>query len=234
MGAMGEMHLFIENAFREETQFFFVSVVVIWIVSITLHELAHGWAAIWQGDRTPIELGHMTLNPIVHMGWFSIILLLTAGLAFGLMPVTPSRFRSRYGDALVSAAGPAMNLLIAIVVLTALGLWRRGAGEWTGEPGFEENMGQFLWMAGYTNVVAVMLNLVPIPPLDGSRILADFWPRYRGWVQSVQDPRMFLGALLALFYLPYLLGFSLFEVAREICLPYLSWVSGMPLMLGSG
>ena len=66
--------MFLEMMFKNPHRAGFILITV--IVSIVLHELAHGWVAIWQGDRTPIEKGHMTANPIVHMGWFSIILLL--------------------------------------------------------------------------------------------------------------------------------------------------------------
>lgn len=61
--------------------------------SIVIHELAHGFAAISQGDRTPISQGHITLNPVVHMGWPSLIFLVIAGIAWGQMPVNPSKFR---------------------------------------------------------------------------------------------------------------------------------------------
>ena len=84
---------------------YYFSVVVAVVISIVLHELGHGFAAIWQGDDTPRISGHMTLNPLVHMGGFSLFLLVMAGIAFGQMPVNPGRFRSRYGNALVAAAG---------------------------------------------------------------------------------------------------------------------------------
>ena len=75
------------------------------VVSVVLHELAHGVAAIWQGARTPIELGHMTLNPMVHMGGMSLVAAFVIGMAWGAMPVTPHRFRhGRLGDVLVSLA----------------------------------------------------------------------------------------------------------------------------------
>ena len=67
---------------------------VFWVIfSICLHELAHGWAAIWQGDRTPRETGHMTMNPMVHMGGASLIVFALVGIAWGLMPTDPSRYR---------------------------------------------------------------------------------------------------------------------------------------------
>ncbi len=70
---------------------FFLAVCITVVLSICVHELAHGIVAIWHGDRTPIETGHMTLNPAVHMGAMSLILLLVAGIAWGQMPITPSR-----------------------------------------------------------------------------------------------------------------------------------------------
>ena len=95
---------------------------VFWVIfSICLHELAHGWAAIWQGDRTPRETGHMTMNPMVHMGGASLIVFALVGIAWGLMPTDPSRYRwGRRGRIAVAAAGPLMNLLIAVVSLLIL------------------------------------------------------------------------------------------------------------------
>ncbi|MEY3025868.1 MAG: hypothetical protein RLZZ238_765 [Planctomycetota bacterium] len=61
------------------------------IFSITMHELAHGWAALSQGDDTPRIYGRMTINPVVHMGWISLILLALVGIAWGSMPTDPSK-----------------------------------------------------------------------------------------------------------------------------------------------
>ena len=61
---------------------------VVWVIgSIVLHELAHGWAAISRGDRTPIERGHMTWNPLIHMGGMSLLVFAVVGIAWGMMPV---------------------------------------------------------------------------------------------------------------------------------------------------
>src|SRR5262249_8984123 len=91
---------------------------IVWVIgSIVLHELAHGWAALWCGDRTPIETGHMTWNPLVHMGQMSLLMFALVGIAWGQMPVDPSRFRGRYDDAKVALAGPLMNLALAITAL---------------------------------------------------------------------------------------------------------------------
>jgi hypothetical protein len=104
----------------------------VWVIgSIVLHELAHGWAAIRLGDTTPRDLGHMTWNPLVHMGGFSLVVFAVIGIAWGMMPVDPSRLRGRYGDALVALAGPAMNIVLAAVsfaVWLVLWLWLGGRG----------------------------------------------------------------------------------------------------------
>ena len=142
--------------------------IVVVIGSITLHELAHGWAALWEGDGTPRELGHMTGNPLVHMGSMSLLLFAVLGIAFGLMPVTPSRFRHGYvGRIVVSAAGPVMNLLLFLIFAVALGLMERFGASGP----VADNVSIFLNFGAMLNVVLVVLNLLPLPPLDGWGIL---------------------------------------------------------------
>jgi Zn-dependent protease len=135
--------------------------------------LSHGIVAIYFGDRTPIETGHMTLNPAAHMSGMSIILLLVAGIAWGSMPINPSRLRGRHARALVALAGPLCNVLLALIALTALGLWdRRNSGE---DPTAAIAMWRyFLFIFGVTNLMLAIFNLLPVPPLDGSNIVADF------------------------------------------------------------
>ena len=68
----------------------YFAVIIVVVISICLHELAHGFAAIALGDRTPEETGHITMNPLVHMGGFSLMMLAIAGISWGAMPVDPS------------------------------------------------------------------------------------------------------------------------------------------------
>src|SRR5688500_10494240 len=152
----------------------FFAIVIVVVISICLHVLAHGIVAVWLGDDTPIESGHMTLNPLVHMGPFSIIALLLMGIAWGAMPVDRSRLRGKYAEALVAAAGPAANVLISLVTLTALGLWLR-SGDFDQELTQTATNGRdLLWTFGFFNIALAIFNLLPLPPLDGSRILANF------------------------------------------------------------
>ena len=167
---------------------------IFWVIfSITLHELAHGWAAIWEGDDTPRATGHMSANPIVHMGVPSIIAFLIIGIAWGMMPVNPYKFRhGKWGRILVSFAGPAMNLLIAFVVLTVLGFI---------DPNTEQTtLKTFLHTGGFLNLILFALNMLPVPPLDGSNILANLSNTVAGWYRHPQAQIAGLLLFLALIW----------------------------------
>ncbi|MDZ4754512.1 MAG: site-2 protease family protein [Phycisphaerae bacterium] len=145
------------------------------IVSICLHELGHGVAALWQGDDTPRRYGHMTLNPMVHMGGWSLLCFVLIGFAWGMMPVDPSRFRwKRRGRIVVAGAGPAVNLILAALLIPAAGLYLA----WTNVETLSDltaqqrNIHQFLFTGGWLNLALCLFNLLPIPPLDGSQMLA--------------------------------------------------------------
>lgn len=144
---------------------------IFWVLfSITFHELAHGWVAIWQGDRTPIELDRMTANPLVQMGPHSLLMFALCGIAWGAMPVNPSRFRDgRWGDVYVSAAGPLMNIIIGIVCVIVLTLWLKFYPQGSN---LYENLAIFLFYGAGLNFFLAPFNLLPIPPLDGSHILS--------------------------------------------------------------
>ena len=162
------------------------------IVSICLHELGHGYAALWEGDDTPRRTGHMTINPMVHMGGFSILAFILIGFAWGLMPVNPANFRHRrWGDAIVALAGPAVNLVLAIVLLTLAGVVMALVGLETLSATAGERAFTFLNIGGWINLVLLALNLLPIPPLDGSRVLASV---SSGYARALLHPNMqFIG-----------------------------------------
>ena len=173
---------------------------IFWVLlSITLHELAHGWAAIWQGDDTPIRMQRMTVNPIVHMGLHSLFMFALCGIAWGMMPVNRYNFRDGHkGDIYVSAAGPAMNLLIAAVCLVGLTAWGRFVPAGSAVAG---NVATFLYLGIGLNLILAPFNLLPIPPLDGSHILAGFSPYFRELYQRPQAQLFGLFAFLAIFFM---------------------------------
>ncbi len=173
---------------------------IVWVLlSITLHELAHGWAAIRQGDDTPLRLNRMTFNPFVHMGMNSLIVFALCGIAWGQMPVNRYRFKDGHrGDVYVAAAGPAMNLLIAVVCVILLTLWIRLGPE---DSNLARNVAIFLELGVGLNMILAPFNLLPIPPLDGSRILAGLSPRIRELYERPQAQLFGLFIFIAIFFM---------------------------------
>lgn len=151
---------------------------VFWVVaSISLHELGHGFAAIRCGDDTPIALRRMTLNPFVHIPPMAWIMFALVGITWGLMPVSPNNFRGRHDDARVAAAGPAVNFGLFVLCAIAAALW---IDKVTGvQDPIYANVRTFIFVGTGINASLLAFNLIPVPPLDGSRIVGDFFPGYR-------------------------------------------------------
>ena len=160
-----------------------VQKIAIWVVpvvlGITVHEVAHGWIARKLGDNTAFMLGRLTLNPLKHIDPVGTILipgmllLLQAGFLFGYAKPVPINWKNlrhpKRDMALVAAAGPGANLLMAIAwgLLIRLGLS-------LGEPGLAL---VYMGVAGITiNIILMVLNLLPLPPLDGGRVMTGLLP----------------------------------------------------------
>jgi Zn-dependent protease len=207
--------LFVDNLTTDPVYYF--TVVFCVTSSIVLHELGHGFAAIQQGDDTPLETGHMTWNPLVHMGPMGLGLLCLAGIAFGVMPVDPRRFRSRYGDAIVAAAGPLVNGVLGIVSLTILALLYK--------QGIDPRVGGVnpLGIMGLLNIVLFLFNLIPVAPLDGSVVVGNFVPAYRAFIHNPANS----GYTWIAFGVVFLLAGRLFRMGADVASAYLSWVAGL-------
>ncbi|MGR9012830.1 MAG: site-2 protease family protein [Gammaproteobacteria bacterium] len=166
--------------------------IVVWILpvifAITVHEVAHGWIAKKYGDNTASMLGRLTLNPIKHIDLFGtliipgLLLISGTGFIFGWakpVPVDPRNFKNPRQDmAIVALAGPASNLLMAVgwALIARLGVIIGAQAESIALPLI------YTGIAGISiNLVLAMLNLLPIPPLDGSRILSGILPHYWAW-----------------------------------------------------
>ena len=182
-------NLFIYQLFRDPI--FFGRYIIIIIGSIVIHELAHGVAAISQGDDTPKTSGHITPNPIIHMGWTSIIFLCVSGMAWGLMPVTPAKFRhARWSDIAVSLAGPVSNLILGTVgVVLAVVRARSGATMISEE---------FCMMAAQINFSLFALNMLPVPPLDGFHVYSELFPK----LKALATPEISMFLMFAIFSIP--------------------------------
>lgn len=161
--------------------------IVIVILSIILHEVAHGYVANWLGDPTAKYAGRLTLNPLPHIDAIGSILipgllvLSNASFLVGWakpVPINPYNLRyGKWGEALTAGAGPATNILIAIIF--AMVVRFGGAVVQT------ESVLIIVFSVIVANLSLAILNLIPIPPLDGSKIVAAFLPpslymQYRG------------------------------------------------------
>lgn len=146
---------------------YYLTWVMLVAFSICLHEYAHAWTAHRLGDDTAADAGHLTLNPLVQMGPISLVMLLIIGIAWGQVPVSPNRLRGRYGPAWVSLAGPAANLFLCIL----FGLLVRVSAGWA-----PDAVRQVFLIGSIVNGTLMLLNLLPVPPLDGWGALSDFVP----------------------------------------------------------
>lgn len=150
--------------------------ILVLVFSAVVHEYMHGWAAFRLGDTTARDAGRLTVNPLAHLEWFgsfflpAIMVLGNFPFVVGWakpVPYNPLNLRDRrYGEAKVAAAGPLANLFIAL----AFGLVLR----WL--PLFNLTFAGLIATIVYINLVLMVFNLIPIPPLDGSKILASFLP----------------------------------------------------------
>ncbi|WP_427159347.1 site-2 protease family protein [Aliinostoc sp. HNIBRCY26] len=182
--------MFIQTLITDPVLFF--RIVVIVIFSITLHELAHGWAAISQGDNTPQQKGHLTLNPVVHMGVESLIFLCFTGIAWGQMPVNPAKFRfPKLSNIIVSAAGPLSNLALGIFFIILIKLFAN-----PDSPGIFSF--EFLYLACRINLTLFLFNLLPVPPLDGFHVFSEIFPQ----LKPLQNTNFGIFAMMLLFTVP--------------------------------
>ncbi len=184
---------------------FIVSALAFFIISLGIHEAAHAWAALRCGDTTARDMGRITLNPIAHIDLFMTILLPLfllmsgTGLLFGgakPVPVAYHRLRNPLRDMmLVALAGPVSNFLLAIVFMLA----------WKGIHFFDLATESVLPGVFHTSIVFNLLlavfNMVPLPPLDGSRVMAWLLP------ESLREPyvgleRWGMLLILPLFFVP--------------------------------
>lgn len=149
----------------------FILLAVLLLYSVIFHEVAHGWVAYKMGDETAKWLGRLTLNPVKHIDPIGSLMLLVVG--FGWAKPVPVNLENipapqrRKGLILVSAAGATANIIIAFCALL---VWRLMS------PAPGSMMYNVLYLLANINILLAAFNLIPIPPLDGSKILMGFTP----------------------------------------------------------
>jgi Zn-dependent protease len=180
-----------------------VVVLVSILISMTLHEAMHAFASYWLGDDTAKYQGRLTLNPIAHIDPFTTVLMPLLLVAIGAppfgaakpVPFDPSRLKyGEYGAAIVGVAGPLTNLLLAIIGGILIQLF---ASSLAGLPLFI--LGTFTLV----NLSFFLFNMIPFPPLDGSRLLYAFAPdAVRDFMEQIERTGLLaIGLFFVIFYL---------------------------------
>lgn len=181
-----------------------VTLGILFLTSMPFHEWAHAWAALQLGDDTAARRGRLTLNPLAHLdpiGTFSLVLF---GFGWGKpVPVSPYRLRGdmRRSYALVSIAGPLSNLVLSMLAAIPFRLGWLGFYGNSSIISLEDVLMRFISI----NLALMLFNLIPFPPLDGSRVLA--WLLPRGWAVKFEQLEQYGGpGLMLVLYLLSRLG----------------------------
>lgn len=176
--------------------------IIILIFSVVIHEVSHGYAALFEGDRTAEMQGRLTLNPLKHIDPVGSIIvpalcLLLGGFMFGWakpVPINPYNFRNqKWGEAIVALAGPLSNLVLALVFGIVL---RFSSNAFVNSP-----TGDILSIIVLINLTLAIFNLIPIPPLDGSRLFFSLLPARFNKMRAMLDRYGLILVLLLIFFL---------------------------------
>ncbi len=166
----------------------FIFAIIILIVSVILHEISHGYAAYFLGDPTAKYQGRLSLNPLKHIDIFGsiifpIISYLLQGPIFGWakpVPYNPYNLKGgKWGEAIVAVAGPSANIFLALVFSVYVRTF--------GMTSLNASAGALASYIVLVNIYLAIFNLIPIPPLDGSRVLASLFPlQFRDFVHKIE------------------------------------------------
>ena len=194
--------IFIQRLFDDPRSFFMLTFIVVF--SVCLHEYSHAQVALWMGDSTAADRGHLTLNPLKQMGFFSILMLLILGFAWGAVPVNPARMKNKYGRLLTSFAGPAVNLILFALAWIFFGITCNLQNA-------PHSAMIFLGLFGLMNFVLFVFNMLPVPGLDGWNICTWFIPKL-----AMPNSEVVKGAMVILIFVAFMFVSHLFRFARSV------------------
>ncbi|NQD36784.1 site-2 protease family protein [Permianibacter sp. IMCC34836] len=204
-----------------EYQVFGIVLVAI-ILSLSLHEFGHAASATVLGDRTPGLAGRLTLNPGAHIDLMGLAMVVLVGFGYAKpVPFNPRNIRHAWGSAAVAAAGPAMNLLLAVVAINAYVFFAR-----SGSIAPDSSAAFSLLIMAQINLLLMLFNLIPLGPLDGHYIMSWFLPPRLGYQYDQFNARYGNMVFMALIVLS-IAGVPVFRVVTSFAgtlMPYLTFV----------
>lgn len=169
------------------------------VIAFTLHEFAHAYAADRFGDPTPRAMGRVTLNPRPHMDILGVLMIFLAGIGWAKPVLVNTSFfkKRRLMSVIVSVVGPLSNLLLAFIGMIIVYILHHFQVYDSMNPGVESAVTLFLRLHIIMNLVLFLFNLIPLPPLDGYRILYEFLPnRIRAKLQKLEQWALFIFLIL--------------------------------------
>lgn len=182
----------------------FAMILIAIVISLTFHEFGHALTATLYGDDTAQRAGRLTLNPAAHIDPLGLAMVALVGFGYAKpVPTDPRKYRSRWADMFVSAAGPGMNLVLAIIAVNGYAYGVLNGWSFMLAPGAET----FFMYLALINVVLMVFNLIPLGALDGHYILPHFLPprlaqQYRYWNARHGNQVLLVLILLSIFGIP--------------------------------
>ena len=190
------------------------------LIAITFHEFAHGYAAYKLGDNTAKNEGRLSLNPLDHLDPIGTLMLLFAGFGWGKpVHVNPINYTRKIsmekGEAIVSVAGPLTNIVLAFVFALSYGALLKFAGIGFLASTMGKIITEMMFSTIFVNIGLGVFNLIPLPPLDGSKIILPFLPyQAKQWFQNNEQ------IFYILFVVIWITG-----IASIIIAPPIEWIS---------
>lgn len=199
----------------------FILLIVALVLSLSFHEYGHAIVAKWNGDDTAERVGRLTINPWAHIDPLGLLMVIFIGFGYAKpVPVNPANYTSRFSDLWVSAAGPFMNLLVAIVAWNVYLLLLQNG--WNSQGGRI-----FFTILTQINLLLMVFNLIPLGPLDGHYILPYFLPKQLAESYRSFNARHGTIAFLALIVLAFM-GLPLFAWLGSLS----NWLLGIITLVG--
>ena len=196
----------------------FVLLLIALVTSLSFHEFGHAIVAKWHGDDTAERAGRLTVNPLAHIDLMGLAMVVLIGFGYAKpVPTDPRNFKSKTSDLWVAAAGPFMNLLLAVVTWNAYLLVRSNG--WA-SPGADT----FFLLLVQINLLLMVFNLIPLGPLDGHYILPHLLPNGLAQRYRVFNARYGTVAFLILIVLA-IAGVPIFQYLMELSIVLRGWIT---------